>query len=311
MNKEMQIKWYAGGITALTVLAFAGLFFFWNAKRQLETTNAEMSEAIDAYTLKIEGLNGEIDSMMNAYATLSAENQDLQGSVENANQLLTAKDAELSKIKKQTGKNLKAKQAELDQLMAFKAELEATMARLESENQQLRDENAQLTLQLRDAQIENERLASRMDDLETDNQYLQRNIERLAPTGMQGAAFRVEVQKRNDKLTIKGKRARQVDVSFDLIGVPEEWHGQQTIYLSLVDNKGLPVKTTNNQSQQFQMANGQVLSFESQLVKEFNIGNNQRLILHIPLNDKMQAGYYRANVYTKDGLLGSASFRLS
>lgn len=311
MNKEMQIKWYAGGITVLMLLAFAGLFFFWNAKRDLENSNAEMSEAIDAYTLKIEGLNKDIDSLMNAYASLSVENQDLQGSVENANQLLAAKDAELSKIKRQGSKNLKAKQAEMDQLMAFKAELEATMARLEAENQQLRDENAQLTLQLRDAQVENERLLSRMDDLETDNQYLQRNLDRLAPTGMQGVAFRVEVQKRNDKLTVKGKRARQVDVSFDLIGVPEAWHGQQTLYLSLVDNKGLPVKTTNNQSEQFQLANGQMLSFESQLSKEFNIGDNQRLILRIPLDDRMQAGYYRANVYTKDGLLGSASFRVS
>lgn len=305
------MKWYAGGITALTILSFVGLFFFWNAKRNLETINAEMSDAISAYDLKIKGLNGEIDSLMGAYASLSAENEDLQGSVENANLQLAARDAELSKIKRQSSKNLKAKQAELDQLMAFKASLEETMANLQAENQQLRNENTLLSRQLQDAQVENERLVNRMDDLETDNQYLQRNLDRLAPTGIQGAAFRVEVQKRNDQLTVKGKRARQVDVSFDLIGVPEEWQGQQTLYLSLVDNKGLPVKTANNRSEQFQLANGQVLSFDSQLSKDFNISTSQRLAFHIPLDEKIPAGYYRANIYTKAGLVGSASFRLS
>ncbi|PHN04704.1 hypothetical protein CRP01_19505 [Flavilitoribacter nigricans DSM 23189 = NBRC 102662] len=307
----MQIKWYAGGITALTVLSFAGLFFFWNAKRNLETVNAEMNEAISGYTLRIDQLNTEIDSLMGAYASLSAENEDLLGSVENANQLLATRDAELSKIKRQSGKNLKAKQAELDQLMAFKNQLEETLARLETENRQLKDENIQLSRQLKDAQLENERLVNRMDDLETDNQYLQRNLDRMAPAGMQGVAFRVEVQRRNDKLTVKGKRARQVDVSFDLIGVPEEWHGQQTIYLSLVDNKGVPVKTENNRSQQFQLANGQTLSFDSQVAKDFNISTSQRLAFHISLDDKMPAGYYRANIYTRTGLVGSASFRLS
>lgn len=311
MNKEMQIKWYAGGITVLTILAFTGLFFFWNANRNLEASNAEMGEAIIAYDLRIQSLNGEIDSLMGAYATLSAENEALQGSVENANAMLAGKDAELSKIKRQGSKNLAAKQAELDQLMAFKSSLEATMAGLEAENRQLRADNELLTRQLQDAQLENERLVNRMDDLETDNQYLQRNLDRLAPTGMQGAAFRVEVQKRNDKLTVKGKRARQVDVSFDLIGVPEEWHGQQTIYLSLVDNKGLPVKTANNQSEQFQLTNGQILSFESQQAKDYNISASQRLAFHIALDEKIPAGYYRANIYTKTGLVGSASFRLS
>lgn len=307
----MQIKWYAAGITALTVLSFAGLLFYWNAKRHLETTKAEMSEEISAYNLRIEGLNQEIDGLMNDYATLSAENESLQGSVENANLQLTGKEAELSRIKRQSSKNLKAKQDELDQLLAFKTNLEENMAGLEAENQRLRAENAMLSRKLQNAQLENQRLVHQMEDLETDNQYLQRNLDRLAPTGMQGAAFRVEVQKRNDKLTVKGKRARQVDVSFDLIGVPEEWQGIQTVYLSIVDNKGLPIKTAQNQNAQFNLANGEVLSFESQTAKDFHITASQRMAFHVSLDEKIPAGFYRANIYTNAGLVGSVSFRLA
>ncbi|MEZ4994266.1 MAG: hypothetical protein R2824_27835, partial [Saprospiraceae bacterium] len=121
------MKWYAGGITALTVITMTGLIFFWLNNRSLKQDKAEQEAAIFTYTEQIEQLNGDIDSLMRAYEDLTSENQSLQGSVEDAAQLLAGKDAELNRIKKQSARNLKAKQEEVDQLLAFKAELEETL----------------------------------------------------------------------------------------------------------------------------------------------------------------------------------------
>ncbi|MCB0628313.1 MAG: hypothetical protein KDD15_01230 [Lewinella sp.] len=305
------MKWYAGGITALTVITMTGLIFFWLNNRSLKQDKAEQEAAIFTYTEQIEQLNGDIDSLMRAYEDLTSENQSLQGSVEDAAQLLAGKDAELNRIKKQSARNLKAKQEEVDQLLAFKAELEETLAGLEEENFNLQEENARLSKQLDQAITENNDLARRLSALEYDKQYLQQHLDQLVPMAFQGSAFKVEVQKRNEKLTVKGKKARQMDISFDLLNTPEEWQGMRTIYLSIVDSKGLPVKTGQNKNVQLQLPNGTNLSFETQLTKELHIGLNQRLAFHLELDDKITAGNYRANVYTTSGLMGSVGFRLS
>ncbi|MCO6480728.1 MAG: hypothetical protein J5I94_29070 [Phaeodactylibacter sp.] len=309
MNKQTQIKWYAGGVTAITILALGAMVYFFNLSGKLRLDKDELYGQVEGLNRQAASLHQEIDSLMGAYRGLATENEGLRGSVASAEKALADKDVALARIKKQSSKNAKNLQAEVDQLKHFKASLEGELAALRLENENLKTENARLGQELKVAKTEITRLAGRLDEMEMDNQALAQNLARLAPAGMRGSAFRIDVEKRNDKLTVKGRKARVIEVSFDLVDVPEEFQGIHTVYLSVVDSRGLPVKSEQSRSVQLPVK-GEVLSFETQQWKEVNVDANQRLSFTVPLDEKIKAGVYRANVYSNAGFLGAANFRV-
>ena len=58
------------------------------------------------------------------------------------------------------------------------------------------------------------------------------------------------------------------------------------------------------------MLEGELVSFNAQQWKDVNVDANQRLSFNVPLDEKIAAGLYRANVYSNAGFLGAVNFRL-
>ncbi len=313
MKMEKNIKLYSVAVTGLLAFSIASSAYFWNAStnRELERNAIEMEK--ESLLVEKGLLAAQLDNLKQTYDLAMAENGQLKGTVELNEKVIAEKSAELGKIKKQQTldrKNLEGLKKDIQMMRTAKINLEAELSALQKENESLRAENERLSGELRKVKNENQVLVDKVGELTVMSQNLKSIQEAIAPGGIRASAFRVEVEKRNDKLTVKGKKARELSISFDLMDVPENMHGVQKIYLAITDNKGTPISGKNNKPVKVGPADKKS-EVVSQQVKEVNVTSTQRLGFTYPLEQKLEPGYYRAAVYTENGWIGSVSFRVS
>lgn len=313
MKTEKSIKTYSVAVTGLLVLSIASSAYFWNVStnKELERNAVEMEK--ESLLLEKGLLEAQLENLKQSYDLVMSENGELKGTVEQNKKAIAEKSTELGNLKKQqtTGrKNLEGLKRDVRMMRDAKVGLEAEVSALQKENEALRFENERLSGELRKVKNENQVLVDKVDELTEASQSLKSFQESIAPAGIRASAFRVEVEKRNDKLTVKGKKARELNISFDLMEVPENLHGVQKIYLAISDNKGTPVSGKNNKPVKIGPADKKA-EVVSQQVKEVNLMGTQRLGFTYPLEQKLTPGYYRAAVYTEHGWIGSVSFRVS
>jgi len=313
MKTEKNVKMYSVAVTGLLILSIASSAYFWNVStnRGLERNAIELEK--ESLLIEKGVLATQLENVKETYDLVMAENGELKGTVEQNLKAIAEKSAELGKLKKQQTsdrKNLEGLKKDVEMLRSARVSLETEVTALRKENEILRTENERLSGELRKAKNENQMLVDKVDQLSEMSQNLKSIQEFVAPAGIRANAFRVEVEKRNDKLTVKGKRARELGISFDLMDVPENMQGVQKIYLSITDNKGVPISGKNNR--QTKIGSGEKrMDVVSQQVKEINLTGTQRLGFTYPLEQKLAPGYYRATVYTEAGWIGSVSFRVS
>ena len=123
-------------------------------------------------------------------------------------------------------------------------------------------------------------------------------------------SFSVQLERRNDKLTTRAKKAREVFVKFDLADVPKTFQGQQKIYMVITDDKGNPIASKNPTKVTVYPPSGAVEIIAQQL-KEVEIANTQRLSFNHKFEDRLKSGNYVVAIYCDKGLLGASSFRLA
>ena len=272
------------------------------ANKALSVQNNELNAQVDDLNGLKNKLASEVDSLQLAFEDLAIENESLQTNAEEAERKIAEKEAiirRLSRQKKSEDKNLKV---QIEQLLADKAQLEASIGNLQSENDSLRMLTGQLTADLAASKSENQALA----DL---NATIQRELKRLTLANFKASAFRVEVEKRKPKATAKSKRARRIHVSFDLTGVSPEYQGVRTLYMVITDDKGTPIKNSNPINAQVTV-NNQQMDIQAVKTQEVDIEESQRLSFSHDLEERLRTGYYRVAVYSDIGLLGASSFRL-
>ena len=291
-------------VILLLLLMGVGYWGFKNnsEKKALTAQNAELNTKIGDLASLRDGLERDVDSLQQAYATLAQENESLQGSIANAQEKIAQKEAVIRKISKQNASETKNLKAQIEELLAAKTQLESSILDLQSENDSLRALTGQLTADLATAKSENEALA-------TLNSTIQDELKRLTLSNFKASAFRVEVEKKRPKATAKAGRARKIMVSFDLTGVKKEFRGLRSLYLVITDDKGTPIKISNPIQAKVNV-NNQSMDILAVKRQEVDIVENQRLSFTHDLEEKLKSGYYRVAVYTDIGLLGASSFRL-
>src|SRR5690606_5657428 len=84
-------------------------------------------------------------------------------------------------------------------------------------------------------------LKGQVSDLERANLLLEQRTSQLANSAYKASAMQVNIARRNDKATIRAGRARKFTVSFDLVEVPEEFQGEQSLYLTITDANGIAI----------------------------------------------------------------------
>lgn len=290
-------------LLAMTLLGFRT--YSLSAEKAAMAHKSELleEELRDFGILKTYLLN-QVDSLRHSYDGLVQENANLHGESAEAQRKLAEKDAIISKLKAKgtSEKGVNNLKSQIEQLLNLKATLEITIADLRSENEQLRTANFQLSTDLASVRTENVTLANL-------NRSIQEEMKRLTLANFKATAFRVEVEKRSPKLTVNAKRAKKILVSFDLMKVAPEHRSVKPLYLVLTDDKGTPVKIAKPISAKINV-NGQEMDIQAAKEQKVSIAENQRLAFGHELDEKLRSGYYRVAVYTDNGLLGAASFRL-
>lgn len=193
-------------------------------------------------------------------------------------------------------------------LETSKVEMQATIDRLNQENETLKMSNAELTEKLHVSEQENTTLKGQVGDLERANLLLEQRTSQLANSAYRASAMQVNIARRNDKATIKAGRARKFAVSFDLVEVPEEFQGEQSLYLTITDANGIPI-TEGGQKIKVGSAS-QALVIEALESKKVNVGPSQRIEFTHDLSDKVKKGFYIFSVYADKGLIGSTMYQL-
>ncbi len=293
-------------------LVIAGLWGFRlnNEKTDLTSANAELETQFnDMLSLK-EELEVEVDSMSVAFEDLSVENETLIKELKDEKSRVSRRNVKIKGLRsdlKSTQDNAAGEIASLknqiQDLINTKFALQENITSLVYQNDSLKGVTGILESDLRIAKDENIMLNNL-------NNTIQKEVSNLTLANFKASAFRVEVAKKKaTKVTSKGRRAKNIQVSFDLTNVPEKYQGVRPIYLVITDDKATPVKLDNPIKAQVSV-NGQKQDILAAEAKETNIVDNQRLSFNHKLGDKLQSGFYRVAVYTDLGLLGASSFRL-
>lgn len=272
------------------------------AKNQLASENVLMSGTIEDLEVLRADLIREVDSLQQEYAVLAEQNSDLQGSLIEAQDKIAQTEAALRNAKSRSSSEINSLRAEIQQLLALRSDLESSIVKVQTENDSLRAVTGILEADLSVARDENVALSNL-------NQTIQGEVDRLTLSNFKATAFQVDLERGNDKAVAKARRARNFRVSFDLTDVPPQYQGLRTLYLSISDEQGMPVRPSNAIMGQT-VVNNQKMDFIAVQAKEVDITANQRLSFNYEVEDKLKSGYYRVTVYTEIGMLGSSSVRL-
>jgi peptidoglycan hydrolase CwlO-like protein len=307
MSENQNSRVYSIVVTALLILSAILGYFFWQKSRNMISESQDRQATLDSLTLIKANIEGELDSLSMAYSNLRTENESLQGKVTNTAAIIQQKEIAIKQIKATSTKNLDELRKQVADLQKAKTEYETIILVLRQENDQLKDENARLTGENEQLKGERAQLSGQVTDLA---KQLEDQIRKTQSATFKATSFRVEVERRNDKLTTKARRARELLVSFDLADVPQTFQGAQKIYLVITDDKGNPIAAKNPVKATVYAPTGPV-EIMAQQVKQVVIESTQRMSFAHQLEDKLKSGNYVVAIYCDKGLLGASSFRVS
>ena len=302
MNKNNNATIAAIVLGVLFLIALIWGITQMTSKNKLKTQTTTLTEEKSELELLRADLEREVDSLTQEFQTLASENEELEGSLSDAQAKLVSAEKALSAAKKSAAGERNSLRAEIQALIDAKATLQSNIDGLMEENQRLKEQMGILEQDLAMTQQEKEALAAL-------NQTINEEVKRLTLANFKASGFQVVIGQKNEKVTSKSKKARSIDVAFDLANVPPEYQGVRPIYLVLTDERGNPIPMSNP-VKATSVVNNQTVELLAAESKEVNINENQRLSFSHELDEKLKAGLYRASVYTDIGLLGASSFTL-
>lgn len=305
-QNKSAVRTYALIVTLLLLLAGGLSWSFWNKANLLSTENMRQEDQIGVLLLEKTRLERHLDSLQITLNTVRNENETLKGKASASDAIIAEKDALIRKLKSQNSRKLQELRIQVEGLQKTNTEYETILAVLRAENAQLKAENDQLKAENAGLRDSNNQLTAKVDDLA---QKLADQIRKTQSAQFKATAFRVEVERRNDKLTARARKARALSISFDLAEVPEEYRGLQKLYLVISDEKGKPVASANPTKETVHAPTGDI-PIIAQQTRAVNLVQTQRLSFTYKLEEKLRNGNYVAAVYCDRGLLGASSFRL-
>jgi FtsZ-binding cell division protein ZapB len=307
MADNQNSRVYSIVVTILLALA-AGLgFFFWTKSKNYIAENQKMELERNTLEKEKSNITKSLDSLSAAYADVRTENENLQGKLTSTAALIQQKEIVIHQIKDANAKDLATLKIQVEDLRKAKIEYETIITTLKGENEQLKQENSRLTGENIQLKGTNTDLNGQVKDLA---KQLEEQIRKTQSAVFKATSFKVELERRNDKLTIKARRARSILVSFDLADVPQQYQGAQKLYLVITDEKANPIQSTNPVKATVYAPTGPV-EIQSQLVKAVVLEKTQRESFTYKFDEKLKSGNYVVAIYCDKGLLGASSFRLA
>ncbi|PHI21376.1 hypothetical protein CEQ90_02980 [Lewinellaceae bacterium SD302] len=299
-----------GIVAILLLLALIGsLLWGFNRSAEVKTVTelqAQTSAELGEMEKLRDNLAAEVAGLSDRYESVVSTNEELQGQLTGAQQELRRVQNLYSKAINTNANDKEVAyemRKQIEDLIMVRSDLERSIRVVSSQNDSLKSANTILRTQLGQSQENNRQLAAMTQQMESE-------IRDLTLKNFNATAFQIDALRRGgEKVTSRAGQARSVAVSFDLAGVPEKYQGVRPLYLVITDQAGTPIGGTNVIPVKATV-NGQETNLKPVETKEVNIMSSQRINFVHELDDKLDAGFYRAQVFTDVGMLGGASFQL-
>jgi regulator of replication initiation timing len=300
-------------IAVLLALLFLGtLVWGVTTKSRLEESYSEKDAEAEQLAVLRDKLQASVDSLGEAYTAATEENAALQGELSAAQE--TAQRAlydmrKAQRARKNDNDVAYQMRVQIEDLMNVRRMLETSILELTAENKDLRVRNVELRRDLSTAKTEAYEAGKEVASLSRMTETMEEDIRRMTLGAFRATAMQVDLLRKNGSATANANRARRISVSFDLTDVPTEYLGVRPIFLVLTDESATPV-ISENPVRATVMVNGAEKPLIALEGRDVNIERNQRISFTHELDDKLDEGFYRAEIYTDVGMLGSAKVQL-
>lgn len=297
---------------ALLLLAITTGIYFWLKSDQLGKENTELTTEVETLRSLRTDLLSDIESLQSDYEKLTVSNDSLSIIFKETSSVVEKQKNEISSIKKQSAKDAVGMKKEVDQLRGMKQELSGIIKQLTDEIASLRKSNAALAAKVAETIEHNLALELQVAELQGTNADLERDRKKLMATSTRATNLKVDVRKKGDKPTGSYRRAREIEVSFDVKNIAKGKEGVNNVYLVINDAKGLPVKVDNPVKATIKPdSGGTPEEIIAQQMMSTDLYENVRLKFKInPKPGTLKPGHYRLSIFTDWGLLGGAQFQL-
>jgi len=326
MRKLNILSVLAIGLAVAVLLLTNWGFKLSDEKNQFYQKNQDLSEQVKALNGFKLDLQEEVDTLMNAYGQAIKENELLKKLLKNSKRKLTKSSKDFQQFRMESQSAVQSLKQSIQQLIKAKSTLEITLQEKTRTNDLLLEkaginraafkkiidssENQELAYQALEkefaiikekrAQLARERAARTLMVKGTQKPILKK---KLIATG-----FRTETEMKNGKLTAKAKRVRKIKVSFDLNEVRDDLLGKQELYLVIKDGKG---KILAKDAEIVKVRiKGLIQEIRVIKKKTVELEKSQRIHFRFEVSDRLEEGYHKVAVYSKNGLLGKTSFRI-
>ncbi|PHN01431.1 hypothetical protein [Flavilitoribacter nigricans] len=301
-----KLAWtFAGIMFVVAVLAI----YFGVRSNKYQTLSSELSTELDQTKTQMQD---ELAVIQSAYDTQVVVNDDLTAEIETKVQEVEELQTRIKQARSQLASskaNTSEIKARLAQMEELKAALETDLLALQETNDSLTETNSTLTLALDESKMKVEQMSTEIASLNQQNEKLDRRLTLLAPAGFKADNFRIQVERRNDKLTSRARRADEIVVRFDLDNVPPEKQGARELYLTVTTLDGNPVKVLPVEQISVPAAN-EPLQISAADVEQIDLSSTQTVAMSFSPNKDLEAGEYNVFVYSDAGYLGATGFRL-
>lgn len=305
-NASKKLAWALAAIMA--VVAVLAIYFGVQSNKY-QDLSTELSTELDETKVNMQE---ELAVVQSAYDTQVVRNDDLTAEIETKVQEVEDLQSRIKQARSQLASsraNNDEIKARLTQMEELKAALEVDLLSLQEQNDSLSETNSTLAIALDESKLKVEQMSTEIANLNQQNQELDRRLTLLAPAGFKADNFRIAVEKRNDKLTSKARRADEIVVQFDLDNVPSEKQGARELYLTVTTPDGTPVRVLPTEQISVPAAN-EPLQISAADIEQVDLSSTQTVAMSFNPNKDLEAGAYNIFVYSDAGYLGATGFRL-
>jgi hypothetical protein len=295
MTIEKKARWIAGTLTGLLLLAVISTTYYYHTGRTYKNDADKARLAQDSILAVKQLLDKEIQEMKISLDKAKGQNAELDKKIaaselelhykQNQIDKLTAENAAVFSLRKQ-----------LKELKSDRAIMDKQIQDLLAENQQLRNQNSLL--------------AENISLLEKDKLILQDKLNNADLLNSKAGNFRVDMQKHNGKVTAKSKRTNEIDISFDMpANISSASAGNKEIYIVILDpqKKSIGNKAGNT----IRLKDNRTITPAK--TQSIDLARNPQTVnSSIKLDGKLKLkGIYIIQIYTSDGIIGSAQVKMN
>lgn len=297
-------------------------------KNRVYQKNQSLVQQISTLDELRDDLKEEVDTLMNAYNQATKEKVMLEKLLRNTKRKLASSNNEFQQFRMESSTAIQSLKESIQRLVKAKSTLETTIQTTEKANDALLDQAGIDRMVFKKIMYGSEDQIIAFKALQREFAVVQEKREEAAreraartikvrsnqrPKGidrtfLRATAFRTETEMKNGKITAKAKRVKRVVVSFDLQGVPKAQLGEQELYLVIKDDKK---KLLDKDAPTVKVRlKGLVQEIRVIQTKKVTLENKQRIFFRFEVPERLEAGYYKVEVYAASGSLGKTSFRV-